>query len=476
MKTPIYTSLVEHAKKGIVSLHVPGHHQGIVFPADAFVTFKDILKIDVTELSGLDDLHEPEGIIQEAQQLASEFFGVQQTYFLVNGSTVGNIAGILSLSQAGEQVLVQRNCHKSILNGLELAGAQPIFLEPCLDEELKVASHVPLTTIEKALEQYPEAKALILTNPTYYGTSADLTAVVEAAHKKEIPVLVDEAHGAHFAVGAPFPRSAVESGADIVVQSAHKTLPAMTMGSYLHYNSVLADQNKLTRTLAMLQSSSPSYPIMASLDIARAYLQELRNEDRGRAIEDAVKAFHEELNRIPGIKTVISNNKEMSHDPLKVSVQSTEGLTGYELQALFEQAGIYGELSDYANFLMVLPLAVQNPPYKELLLLEQLLKQYTHKQAVEQKVEGNADAIKSLPYSYDQLKKWSIEVVPAAESIGRINAQQITPYPPGIPLLMTGEPISLSHIQQMEKLLAAGAKLQGSAHIKKGQIAVYQER
>jgi len=260
-KTPLLDQLIFHHKKNPLSLHVPGHKYGRLLDYSKYSAYRGILQLDATELSGLDDLHSPEGVILEAEMLLSEAYGTERSYFLVNGSTVGNLAMILAVLQKGDIVLVQRNCHKSVLNGIELAQAKPVFLGPDYDEDWGVTGGVSPEITARALAMYPGAKALIVTYPSYYGMVNDLQRIIKQAHDVNIPVLVDEAHGAHFISGGNFPKSALQFGADIVVQSAHKTLPAMTMGSYLHLNSKRIERDRLEHYLHILQSSSPSYPV-----------------------------------------------------------------------------------------------------------------------------------------------------------------------------------------------------------------------
>ncbi|MGQ0513410.1 aminotransferase class I/II-fold pyridoxal phosphate-dependent enzyme, partial [Bacillus sp. D-CC] len=207
--------------------------------------------------------------------------------------------------------------------------------------------------IKEAIEKYPNAKALILTHPNYYGMGMDLEASIAYAHAHKIPVLVDEAHGAHFCLGGAFPKSALAYGADIVVHSAHKTLPAMTMGSYLHINSRLVKEEKVSTYLSMLQSSSPSYPIMTSLDIARFTIARIKEKGHDEIVE-FLREFKEELSTIPQIAIL----QYPLQDELKVTVQTRCQLSGYELQSLFEKVGIYTEMADPYNVLFILPLQV----------------------------------------------------------------------------------------------------------------------
>ena len=239
------------------------------------------LPYDLTELAGLDDLHEPNGVIEEAQQLLTNLYGSDRSFFLVNGSTVGNLAMIYATCGVGDTVIVQRNAHKSIFNAIELTGSRPVLVSPVWDTNTMAAGTVAATQISRALELYPEARGVILTYPTYYGsTGIDLEEIIKICHSHDVPVLVDEAHGAHFVVGSPFPSSALTIGADVVVHSAHKTLPAMTMASFLHVKSSRVSAEKIAHYLQMLQSSSPSYLLMASLDDARAYAESYNEEDK----------------------------------------------------------------------------------------------------------------------------------------------------------------------------------------------------
>ncbi|AWC31073.1 aminotransferase class I/II-fold pyridoxal phosphate-dependent enzyme [Bacillus cytotoxicus] len=459
---PLYEALVRFKQQQPLSLHVPGHKNGLNFPKEAIDSFKDILSIDVTELTGLDDLHSPSECIDEAQRLLADVYEVQKSYFLVNGSTVGNLAMVLSCCGEEDIVLVQRNCHKSIINALKLAGANPVFLDPWIDEVYHVPVGVHNETIKKAIDQYPNAKALILTHPNYYGMGVNLKESIAYAHQHQIPVLVDEAHGAHFCLGEPFPQSAVAYGADIVVQSAHKTLPAMTMGSYLHINSDLINGEKVFRYLNMLQSSSPSYPIMASLDIARFALANMKEKGYHSIIE-FINQFKEALHSIPQIKIL----QYPLQDELKVTVQSRCQLSGYELQSLFEQAGIYAEMADPYNVLFILPLQVNEKYMKGIETMRSLLSHYkiTDKRpSIRYTYKGG---ISPLPFTYKHLEEYETKRVPIEEAVGMIAAEMVIPYPPGIPLIMYGETIRLEHIREMAHLERTGARFQGNpAYIK----------
>ncbi|MEH7549767.1 MULTISPECIES: aminotransferase class I/II-fold pyridoxal phosphate-dependent enzyme [Bacillaceae] len=466
LETPLYNALKGHLSNNPVSFHVPGHKYGEIaaYKQDDF--FKGILKIDVTELTGLDDLHSPEGAIREAEELLSELYKTKKSYLLVNGSTVGNLAMIMAACAEGSIVLVQRNCHKSVLNALKLAKARPVFLEPEVNQEWKVAAGISTQTVQKAINQYPDAKAIILTYPNYYGMVYDLKGIIDLAHQHHIPVLVDEAHGPHLIIGDPFPASALQLGADLVVHSAHKTLPALTMGSFLHVNSNLVDFKRVEEYLGIFQSSSPSYPIMASLDISRHYLAAYEQEDVHFLLSE-IQSFKEALAKIESIK-VLTYPKNIG-DPLKITIQSKSDLTGFQLQKRFEANGIYTELADPYNVLFILPLLKKGQVYplsETAAEIKSALYGLPFNDIIEEIPTGD-ERISELAISYSEMEKLNVMEVKIERASGLVCADTIIPYPPGIPLLMKGERITSGKIGQLNRLLQTGARFQGDASLLK---------
>ncbi|OSX54177.1 aminotransferase class I/II-fold pyridoxal phosphate-dependent enzyme [Anoxybacillus ayderensis] len=469
-KTPLYTLLCEHTSRQPISFHVPGHKYGAVFYEEALSTFVPLLHLDVTELSHLDDLHHPTGAIEEAQQLAAKLYGVKQTYFLVNGSTSGNLAMITAACEKNKKVIVQRNCHKSILHALHLVGATPIFISPEFDEDVRVMSFVSFETIYNTLREHSDAAALILTNPNYYGMSIDLTKIIQLAHSYRMPVLVDEAHGAHFVLGEPFPKSAVECGADIVVQSAHKTLPAMTMGSFLHFNSDLIDERTLRYFLQVFQTSSPSYPIMASLDLARAYVAQQTRETINETVEQ-IQLFKQQLRGIEAIHVVESQHPLVRTDLLKITLQTRSVHSGYELQQLLERNEIFTEMADPYNVLLVYPLA----KIKQFQMITERIKRAL--QSIRSERQNEHVQIQ-LPkhcqaVSYEWIKGRQTKQVQLYDAVGRVCAQMVVPYPPGIPILLIGEIVTKQHIELIQYLKQTGAYFQ--TDINGDYIEVFEE-
>ena len=468
MNRPLVQRLVEFEEANPVSFHVPGHKNGDL--SGLPLRLRSALAYDLTELNGLDDLHESDGVIREAEQKLTAFYGSDKSFFLVNGSTVGNLAMIYATCRAGDTIIVQRNAHKSIFNAIELTGARPVFIMPEWDSITRTAGMITARQIERALKIYPEAKAVVLTYPTYYGTAGEgLEESIQLCHEWKVPVLVDEAHGAHFVVGQPFPRSALDMGADVVVHSAHKTLPAMTMASFLHVKSSLISSVKIAHYLQMLQSSSPSYLLMASLDDARAYAESFSEEDKVKFLEKRNRVI-KRLQQIPNLHTV-----EME-DPLKLIVY-IEGYSGFNLQKELESEGVYAELADPYQVLFILPLLKKKHDYffegiakKIEVAVERLSEMGSLQKLIEAPVFS--EDISRPSYIASEIEQFGSDWIFYEEAVGRVMADSIIPYPPGIPLLLKGERVTEESLQMLSSLLIAGAKFQGAIRVSEEQIFV----
>lgn len=468
---PLVDALVQFAQKRPQSLHVPGHKNGII--SNLPIELKQAMQFDFTELSRLDDLHHPEEVILKAQQLLAKVYDASYSYFLVNGSTVGNLAMIYATCKRGEKVLVQRNAHKSIFHGLELVEVSPVYLAPEWDERTATASYVSYETVEKALRHDSKVKAIILTSPTYYGVvNPDLPKIVALAHEHDVPVLIDEAHGAHFAASEAFPQSAVQDGADIVVQSAHKTLPAMTMASYLHIRSELVSHERVEHYLRMLQSSSPSYVLMASLDDARAYVESYLEPDAKYCLEKRDQ-WIEAITTIPDVEVVTVD------DPLKLLIR-VNGYTGNQIREVLEAEGIFIELADPIQVLAILPLLKYGEVYDYAMArtrfknaMVRLKSQKKQPARIENIVE--AQKVSTPLLSLEQVQKNKKAWIPYMRAIGMIAASMVIPYPPGIPLILPGEKITVAKLTQLEELISTGASFQGNHRLEEKLIQVVLE-
>ncbi|TQR18222.1 aminotransferase class I/II-fold pyridoxal phosphate-dependent enzyme [Psychrobacillus vulpis] len=470
-KRPLVEALEKFHNQKNISFHVPGHKNGLL--SNLPNAMKNSMQYDFTELNGLDDYHHPEEAIKEAEELLAEVYGAQKSFFLVNGTTVGNLAMIYASCQYGEQIIVQRNAHKSIFHAIELVGAEPIFVTPEWDDRTKTASYVSAEIIQEALEKHPFTKAVVLTYPNYYGVATShLESIISICHATNIPVLVDEAHGAHFHAHNNFPKSALQLGADVTVQSAHKTLPALTMGSFLHVNSSLIDVSRVNKYLRMLQSSSPSYLLLASLDDARSYVDRY-NEMDFKQFLNRRKLFIESLETLKDIKVV------QVDDPLKLLIRVGK-YSGFQVQSVLEKQNIYVELADTYQVLLILPLLKVEHEFG----FAEIRKRIKHAldklrieipmspkntQLVKQK------SISTLHMNLSLLNEKRGEWIPYVRSLGRIAKGMIIPYPPGIPLVIAGEKITIAMLTELEEWMEKGALFQGEHRLNEKLIYVVEE-
>ncbi|REK69200.1 aminotransferase class I/II-fold pyridoxal phosphate-dependent enzyme [Paenibacillus paeoniae] len=498
LKIPLYEALIKHAQNSPASYHVPGHHNGAALEyalqaidrgqADEIRGhLSAMMQLDVTELSSTDDLHHPEASIMEAQRLAAQCYGAEETCFLVGGSTSGNLALLLAVCDPGDLIIVQRNVHKSVINGLKLAGARAVFLTPRIDKGSGLSMVPTVEQMKAALHQYPEAKAVFLSNPNYYGMGVKLDAYVEVCHEYGKPLLIDEAHGAHYGIHDQLPTSAIQAEADGVVQSTHKTLPALTMGAMLHLQGSLLDRRRVREALAMVQSSSPSFPIMASLDISRAIVDKLGYKLFHSAIE-AIQSFRLWVRESKMIITAldVEHNFDMQIDPLRLILKVPSGkLSGYELHRELEKHGCWAEMSDPLYTVLVIgPQAAADGTLSRLKdALTAIHQTYASSEchdlydlhrpySVEWSDHGEDI---SEPVVFARSKELASTRVPLDEAIDHRSAEMIVPYPPGIPLVYPGERFSSSHLADIKRLSDAGAKFQGAEEGTMATVAILIE-
>jgi arginine decarboxylase len=490
---PLLEALHRYKGQAPSSYHVPGHKSGVFLSKlegtsdsvvyDKALIFKTLLNIDITEITGLDDLHEPSGVIAEAQALAADCFGADHTFFLVNGSTVGNLSLILTVCEPGDLIILSRNVHKSVIHGLMLAGAKAVFLPANVDASTGFSYEVYSQHLKEALEQYPQAKAVFLTNPNYYGLTIDLESIAQLVHEYNIPLLVDEAHGAHFGIHPKLPKSALACGADGVVQSTHKMLTAMTMGSMLHIQGARLDVTLVKQRLSMLQSSSPSYPIMASLDLARWLI-----------IHYGYAWAEDVINEIEAFKIWVKDETHFgiwdNDDPFKIMMfDRTGSLSGYELQQALEARGCYIEMADPENTLILLSLASTKQDIEK--LVENLKEIQLVFRLKEQEIEAHftnkvsrLEYIKQLKLSkpvHFHLSQWKghknpdqTTLVLLENAIGECSAEMIIPYPPGIPVLLSGETITKEIVVYLKKCADMGARFQDAYDSSMQSVLIYK--
>ena len=454
---PLSSKLASYSKLGMHSFHTPGHKgredilSSIKFPEH-----------DLTELPGLDMLHNPQGVIAEAQRLAADIYGAEETFFLVNGATAGNQAMFLSLASdcCGKKILIDRRAHRSVVAGLILSGLEPEYIAPEIHPDFKL----PLgLNIASFCQDSEHIGACHVTDPSYYGTSIDLGYILKWRNNKrpDLPILVDQAHGAHFK-GVIFPENAVSQGADAVVHSTHKTLAALTQAGMLHVQGSRINRNTLKQSLELLQTSSPSYLLMESLEKAMSSWQDFCWGD----LYEEVMALHKELD---GILRILTFNdvgsfgiSGLDWTKILVNVSTLEIEADKVVELLRTSHLIEPELWDESNILFMLGIGSKPEDVRVLRkALKSIAKQYglsrrNCRNLKEQTDEQFLTAAKQLPpVRLTPREAWLApkRKVTLKDCLGCLAGETISVYPPGIPLVAAGEEITpyvLSLLEQAD--------------------------
>ncbi len=483
-KTPLFDAVVHYANENKISFHTPGHKhgKGIAKIFRQFVGEK-VFRLDLSVMSEVDSLHEPSTVIKEAQVLAAKVYGADYSFFLVNGTTGGNQAMILSVCDPGDKIIIPRNAHKSVISAVILAGAEPVYIMPKIDAASDLILNLTPEQVDEACRQHPDAKAVLVTNPTYFGLTTDLEAIAEIVHQYDKILLVDEAHGGHFHFHSALPKSAIDSGADMCVQSTHKHLAALSQGSVLHVKGVRVDIMRLKTTLQMLQTTSPSYIILASLDLSR--YQMVREGEK--MLDEVIKMCESarvEINKIPGLSCLtreqIQKIPGMDMDVTKITV-STKGLpcSGYDMaKILNSEYDIQTEMSDFQNILLFV--SAGNTPkelkkfvgalkkivvdYKDMFVNQKKKKSILFPTFMPRKEVNPREALTKLTRK-----------IPFKRSVGKICAEIVCPYPPGIPVLCPGEVITQEIYTYLMNVLDSGARINGQSDGRLQTIKVLED-
>ncbi|MBB6671100.1 aminotransferase class I/II-fold pyridoxal phosphate-dependent enzyme [Cohnella nanjingensis] len=466
-RTPLFDALLRHAEQNPVQFHIPGHKKGAgMDPEFRSYIGQNVLDIDLINIAPLDDLHQPVSVILDAQKLAADAFGADATFFSVQGTSSAIMAMILSVCGHGDKIIVPRNVHKSILSAIIFAGARPVFLSPVRDRNLGIDHGVTTQSVRRALERHPDASAVLVINPTYFGVCANLKEIVDLVHEYDIPVLVDEAHGALIHFSDELPLSAMQAGADMAATSVHKLGGSMTQSSVLNVLTARINVQRVQTILSLLTTTSTSYPLLASLDTARRQLALHGRELAARTVALAQQA-RQGINEIPGLycfgEELLGEEATFDYDPTKLTIHVRHlGITGYDAENwLREHHRIEVELSDMYN---ILCLVTPGDDASSLDVLLSALRQMSE-------TLRNTGEIKELVVAIPEIPHLSLtprdafygetEVLPFRESAGRIIAEFIYVYPPGIPILLPGEVISQENIDYIVDHLEVGLPVKG---------------
>jgi arginine decarboxylase len=485
--TPYLNALMDYVRAGTISFHTPGHKHGVGMHQRLREFIGDnVLKLDLTQVRGLDDLNAPHGPIQAAHELAAAAYGADFSYFLVNGSTAGNQAMLMAALRPGDSVLLPRNSHKSATSALIMSGATPVYMQPEVDAALHIDHCVTPLTVSRALEAHPRAVAVFITSPTYYGATADLVAIERIVHEHGKLLLVDEAWGPHLHFHPELPMSATSAGADMCVNSTHKLIAGMSQAAMLHTRGPRVDQGRLRSTLRLLQSTSPLLVMLASLDVARMQMATEGHELLSRALVLARQA-RQRLNAIEGIRCIgpeqIGKPGVAGYDETRLVVTVKDiGYTGYQASEILRtRFDVQVELADLYNIVALVTIGDRQDD------LDRLVNAVDQLANASQRVQGKPrNGISQRFLKVDNgLPKIPLQVmtpreafladhveIPFSNSAGHVSAEVVTPYPPGIPILCPGERITQETVDYLRLELEAGVHIQGPVDEKLRTIRV----
>lgn len=470
MKEYIFDKLCEYSKKPRYPFHMPGHKGG------RLCSFSDVYKFDITEIDDFDNLHNASGIIKNSQERCSRLFGSDESFFMVNGSSGGNIASILATCGDGDKIIVSRNSHRSVFSGIVLSGAEPIYIYPQVVESMGIVGEILVSDVEKVFEKNPDAKAIFITSPTYEGFTADIKAISDIAHRYNSILIVDEAHGSHFKFNDYFPSTALECGADIVIQSVHKTLPSLTQTSVMHIRKERVDVSRLKLALSMVQSSSPSYIFISAMDKCCEFIETYGD----KCFNDYVSLLEEYREKFSKLKNINLIGNELcgkygicDYDRGKlVFFINSDDITTEEIsKMLIEKYNIQLEAVGRNHIIAMTSVADTKDGFEALYkALYEIDKDIFSSEKTIDVKSANIKPIKKVSMRkayFSQKERVSLE-----KSVGRVCGDFLIPYPPGIPLVCVGEVITKECLSIILEYIEKGITVMGIDEDRSIQVLV----
>lgn len=467
-KMPFLEALLEERDRWQTSFHMPGHKGTLTLPPLMEALIGDrVLSADLVSINGnIDYLHNPLTTLAAAQELAAAAYGADHTFFLVNGSTVANVGAVMSTSGDGQSVIMMRSSHRSVYGGVVLSGAMPIYIEPEYHPQVgsPLAAHAEV--VQRLLQQNPNVAAVHITSPNYYGVCSDTAAIADLAHQHGAALLVDEAHGSHLNFHHDLPASATTLGADMVIQSTHKTQGALTQCSMLHVNAGVVNLARAGQVLALLQTSSPNSILLASLDAARMQMATQGHELLERVIPLA-KWAREQIQAIDGLwcygDDLVGVGGVYAYDPTKLIIRVTDaGYNGYEAYAkLRDEYEIDAEFSDLRQ--VICSITVGDTEDSITKLVEALRGLAADKRPARPALNEVAPpaGLPTIAISPRAAYYAHSRSVPIEHAVGEVVAENIIPYPPGIPLLVPGEVMEQQHLDYLRYVMREGSGVVG---------------
>lgn len=453
----LYQKLKEYAESDYYSFHMPGHKRRMGQMCNPY-------QIDITEIDGFDDLHHAEGIIKECEEKTASLYGAEETHLLINGSTGGILSAIAGCTRRGGKIAVARNCHKSVYHAVSINQLEAVYLYPEFLELWGINGGILPQAVEKLLKEEPDIQAVVITSPTYEGIVSDVQAIAQIVHSRNIPLIVDEAHGAHFYFYEKFPRGALQCGADVVINSIHKTLPAFTQTALLHMQGRLVDRGKVRRYLGIYQTSSPSYVLMSGISQCM-HIMEQKGHELSALLYENLNDFYEIDRKLKKIHIVTNKIKEYNSvydfdiSKLVISTKDTN-ITGKELKEKLNR--IYHlelEMSSLTYVLAMTSVGDTREGFERLkAALLKLDGEVEEKETITLRQEKISE---KTVYSIAQAEELPQEAIPMELCCNHISGEFVYMYPPGIPMLCPGELITKEIYLQLMEYRRAGIILQG---------------
>ena len=477
-RAPIFEALERYKSMRIVPFDVPGHKRGKGNPELTKFLGEKCLTVDVNSMKPLDNLCHPVSVIKEAEELAARAFGAQHAFFMVNGTTSAVQSMIMSVCKRGDKIIMPRNVHRSAINALIISGAVPVYVNPSINKQLGIPLGMSVADVKKAIEQNPDAKAVLVNNPTYYGICSDLRTITKLAHQHGMKVLVDEAHGTHFYFGENLPVSAMAAGADMAAVSMHKTGGSLTQSSFLLSNHPDLHQGYIRQIINLTQTTSGSYLLLSSLDLSRRNLA-LHGKEIFARVKELAQYAREEINKLGGFyafsSELIDGDAIFDFDTTKLSVHTRDiGLAGIEVYDLLrDEYDIQIEFGDIGNILAIISVG------DNMFVMERLISAMAEIKRIYQKDKAgmydheyiNPEVVMTPQEAFYAAKR----AMPIEQSAGQICSEFVMCYPPGIPILAPGERITQEILDYIAYAKEKGCFLTGTEDIHIENINVVGE-
>ena len=455
----LLNKLKKYKRQNVIPFHMPGHKR------KNFIKNELPYQIDITEIDGFDNLHNPSGILKECQDKATNLFNTKQTYFLVNGSTCGILAGIKTCCEFGDKIIMPKNCHKSVYHAVELLGLECVYINSNCDEN-NIVKDVLVTDIENLIKQNLDAKCVFITSPTYEGVISDIKSISEVCHKYNIPLIVDEAHGAHLFLEN---KSACDLGADIVINSSHKSLPSLTQTALLHVCSDRINLTEIQHNLSVFMSSSPSYVLLSSLDECVEFLINNGFKYYDKLLKN-LEWFKNQCKDLKHLKILENNNQFFDLDQTKIVILTNySNITGSQLSQLLRKYKIELEMA-YTNYALAYATIFDTKnDFKKLLKALKKIDNNLTKQNKQVLKQDNSSVIVDKIY---HTLKCEHEKVKFEKSLGKTCGEYVWIYPPGVPVLVPGEVITKEKFEYILYAINTGLEIKSTNNVLPNEIFV----